>query len=188
MHTRSVTTASTVISSIFFTLQLVSLACSCFLYFTSDTSSTQREVITRLYHKDLWRHLRRSNSLSTHSLIAVGVQAGLVPLTVCLLVGITKKRRFLMLPWLTVWGLGLVAGIVGAVLCVIKIPGMYKLTAVFLVVMTVFLVLPTWFTSLHVFSDLTDKSDMFRYDIDSRAEEFCGGERKQDLLFRYLYA
>jgi hypothetical protein len=48
-----------VLASIFLTLQLVSLAGTCFLYFTSDTSSTQREVITRLYHKSLWKHFRK---------------------------------------------------------------------------------------------------------------------------------
>ena len=93
-----------------------------------------------------------------------------------------------MLPWLTVWGLGMIAGIVGAVLCVMKVPGLYKLVSVFLVVVTVFLVLPTWFTSLHVFSDLTSKSHTFHYDVDICDEDFCGGDRKQDLLFRYLYA
>ena len=96
-----------------------------------------------------------------------------------------------MLPWLTVWGLGMIAGLVGAVLCVIKVPGLYKMVAIFLIVVTVFLVLPTWFTSLHVFSDMTNKSNPERYDVDSYDyddDQWFGGDRKQDLLFKYLYA
>ena len=87
-------------------------------------------------------------------------------------------------------GLGMVVGMVGAVLCVITVPGMYKLLAVFLVVITVFLVLPTWFFSLHLFADLTTNSNTFRYEYDTSIcdDQYCGGERKQDLLFRYLYA
>ena len=99
-----------------------------------------------------------------------------------------SRCRFLMLPWLIVWGLGMVLGIVGAVLCVVQVPGMYKLVAVFLVVVTVFLVLPTWFFSLHLFSDMTSKGSSFNYSSSICDEQFCGGERKQDLLFRYLYA
>ena len=47
------------LSSIFLTLQLVSLAGTFFLYFTSENSTTQREVITRLYQKTLWKQFRR---------------------------------------------------------------------------------------------------------------------------------
>ena len=100
--------SNSVLSSIFLTLQLVSLAGTFLLYFTSDNSSTQREVITKLYHKTLWKHFRRfittfinrnlylicrSNALQTHALIAVCVQTGLVLLSILLLVGITKRRR-----------------------------------------------------------------------------------------------
>ena len=82
----------------------------------------------------------------------------------------------------------MVVGMVGAVLCVITVPGMYKLLAVFLVALTVFLVLPTWFFSLHLFADLTTSSSTFRYDTNICDDQYCGGEKKQDLLFRYLYA
>ena len=126
-------------------------------------------------------------------------------ITVLHMVGITKRKRyhtltrysvqtgiylsrFLMVPWLVVWGLSMVMGMVGSVLCVMMIPGIYKLLSVFLVVVTVFLVLPTWFFSLHMFSDLASDHSRFPHASSVCADHFSRADRKQDLLFRYLYA
>ena len=133
------------------------------------------------------------------------IQGVLVVITILHMVGITKRKRyptitkysvhwvifllrFLMLPWLVVWGLSMVVGMVGAVLCVMMIPGIYKLLSVFLVVVTVFLVLPTWFFSLHMFSDMASKHSRFPHDSIVCEDQFYRADRKQDLLFRYLYA
>ena len=96
--------------------------------------------------------------------------------------------RLLMLPWLVVWGLSMVMGMVGAVLCVMMIPGVYKLLSVFLVGVTVFLVLPTWLFSLHMFSDMASNHSKFHHDSVVCGDQICRADRKQDLLFRYLYA
>ena len=93
-----------------------------------------------------------------------------------------------MLPWLVVWGLSLVLAMVGSVLCVVMIPGIYKLLSVFLVGVTVFLVLPTWFFSLHLFSDLASSSSRFPHSSAVCGDQLYKADRKQDLLFRYLYA
>ena len=80
------------------------------------------------------------------------------------------------MPWLVVSGLAVVAGLVGSVLCVLVIPTSLKLISIPVVLVTIFLLFPSWFTSLHVFAHLCSKTS---YNFHNR---------KQDYLFKYLYA
>ena len=80
------------------------------------------------------------------------------------------------MPWLVVWGPSIPAGLSATVLCVTQIPGVYKVTLFFFqkslmttafyskvicivpLLTTLFLLLPTWFTALHLFSSLSPSS------------------------------
>ena len=82
------------------------------------------------------------------------------------------------MPWLVMSGLAVVLGLVGGILCVVLLPTSsgYKWLALPVLVLTVFLLFPTWFASLHVFCHLCSKNS------------YQFNNRKQDYLFKYLYA
>ena len=143
----------------------------------------------------MFHSIFRSDLLKTHALIAGAIQAALVIVSIIMLTGITKRRRLLMLPWLIIWGIGLPLGLVGALFCVFNIPGTYKISSVFLVLLTVLVVLPTWFFVLHLYTDLISSNSCSYNRSWSNGEDqiyvppgLGGISRKQDLLFKYLYA
>ena len=80
------------------------------------------------------------------------------------------------MPWLIISGLAVPGGLVGGVLCVIMIPTIFKVAAVPLILITVFLIFPTWYTAIHVFSSIRD-DDLFR----------VSRERK-DHVYKYFYS
>ena len=89
-----------------------------------------------------------------------------------------QKKCWMLLPWLVMSGLAVVLGVVGGILCVVLLPSSsgYKWVSLPVFAFTVFLLFPSWFASLHVFCHLCSKSS-YQY-----------SSRKQDYLFKYLYA
>ena len=87
-----------------------------------------------------------------------------------------QRKCWMLVPWLVVSGLAVLGGLIGSILCVLVIPTSIKLVAIPVSAVTIFLLFPTWFTSLHVFAHLCSKNS---YNFHSR---------RQDYLFKYLYA
>ena len=81
-----------------------------------------------------------------------------------------------MLPWLIIYGLAVPGGLVGGILCVIMIPTIFKLISVPLILVTVFLIFPTWYTAIHLFSSIKD-NDLFRASRD-----------RKDHVYNYFYS
>ena len=81
----------------------------------------------------------------------------------------------MILPWLVVAGLMIPLGMVGSILCLVTIPTIYKLAALPIAFITIFLVFPTWLTALFVFSFLVSQES---YQVN----------RRQDYIFKYLYS
>ena len=65
-----------------------------------------------------------------HVLIAGGVQLGLLFFSMILIVGIARKLTCLIIPWLVVYGLTQVAILASVILCVIYLPGYFKVSYV----------------------------------------------------------
>ena len=87
-----------------------------------------------------------------------------------------QKVRWLLLPWLLVSGLAVPGGLVGGVLCVLCIPTIFKLASIPLILITVFLIFPTWFTAIHVFSSLSASAP---YRVD---------RARRDHVYKYFYS
>merc|ERR1711963_1011292 len=81
-------TITTVFNSVFFTIELLFLTGTCILYVYADKSFVQRELVTRLYRKDLWKTFRRTSELKDHALIAVAIQSFLLILSLLMIFGI----------------------------------------------------------------------------------------------------
>ena len=63
-----------------------------------------------------------------HVLIAGGVQLGLLFFSMILIVGIARKLTCLIIPWLVVYGLTQVAILASVIICVIYLPGYFKVS------------------------------------------------------------
>ena len=84
--------------------------------------------------------------------------------------------RWLILPWLIIGGLAVPGGLVGGILCVILIPTIFKMISVPLILITVFLIFPTWYSAIQVFSSLK-VNDSFKVSRD-----------RKDHVYNYFYS
>ena len=85
--------ATTLFGSIILTLQIIFLFGSIVLFINGDKKTVQREIITRLYHKEVWKDMRDNNTLSLQSMIAFIIQILLLPVTIGLLVGVARVKK-----------------------------------------------------------------------------------------------
>merc|ERR1719295_1971674 len=130
-----------------------------------------------------------SNLLETQVLIALVIQAVLLPLSLLLLLGATRRRRWLLLPWIVAWAPIVPAGLVASVISVLHIPGLYKqLLSLVPLMGTVLLLFPTWFTALHLFAALAPPSASALLQAYSSRSSLNQASKDQDLIFKYFYA
>merc|ERR1712029_675493 len=178
--------ATTMLGSIVLTLQIVSLLGSIICLINANEIIFQRELVPRFYSKISVYWLEVARSLSFHFILAVIVQTLLLPVTIGLIVGVAKKSQWFMLPWLVIFGVAVPCGIVGSILCLTRIPSrnpldndfynfIHGLVSLTILLVTVFIIYPTWHLSLHVFSYLCSQE---LYSINNR----------RDYLFKYFYS
>ena len=97
-----------------------------------------------------------------------------------------QKSQWFMLPWLVIFGVAVPCGIVGSILCLTRIPSrnpldndfynfIHGLVSLTILLVTVFIIYPTWHLSLHVFS----------YPC---SQELYSINNRRDYLFKYFYS
>ncbi len=120
-------------TSLLLTAQIFSLAATVVLYLYANRPETRdtlaRAIITTLYHREDWRWMRRGGSLQFHILVSLAVQLLLALPTALLLAGAARRVRFLLLPWLVVFGALQVFLVAAIVLCVVSLPERAKVLA-----------------------------------------------------------
>jgi hypothetical protein len=66
--------------------------------------------------------------LQLHILITVGIELGLLIASMVLLIGIARRVKCLIIPWLVIFGLLQVAILSAVLCCVLYLPGMFKVS------------------------------------------------------------
>lgn len=145
-----------VMSAIFLTLQVISLAGTVVFYLLA--SSTQyrdlvaKNILTALYPRHQWKWLRREQVLEYHILIASGLEVVLIIPVILLIIGASRKIRCLLLPYLVIFGLAQIAILCGVLACVIYLKVDFKPIAAAVAAFEAFIIFPWWFGVIHLFA------------------------------------
>ena len=90
-----------------------------------------------------------------HILISTCLQLILIFPTIILVIGASRRIRFLLLPWLIVFGIFQLVLLLSILLCVTNLPAEFKMLSVAIAVIEAFVIFPWWFGVIHLFSELT---------------------------------
>lgn len=107
------------------TLQIVALVGTTLFYLFAATGDERTRdrlakiVITTLYDRHQWRWLRDTKALEFHILISLTVQLSMLIPTILLVIGASRGIRYLLLPWLVLFGLLQITVFVSIILVVI---------------------------------------------------------------------
>lgn len=172
-----------VISSIVLVFQAMGLTATVAFYFFAASNAFRdnlsREIFSALYPKSTVKWLRRENALEVvkshlkdevlrapcsfffeflfqfHVAIAGSLELLFLVASAFLVAGLAKRIRWLLLPWLILFGV-LQMGVIAAVpLIVLQLPKNLKLISVGAAALEAFVLFPWWFATIHAFASLS---------------------------------
>lgn len=151
------------LSTLFLTIQFLTLIATAifYIYANSDAyrNTLEKFVFTRIYNRSDWLWLRQSNALSFHVLIAMVIQMLFLFPSLLLIIGASKRMRFLLLPWLIIYGLLQICLLAGMFLSVTHLPGETKLFSLAFAAVEAFIVFPWWFSVIHMFAVFSNQDE-----------------------------
>ena len=95
-----------------------------------------------------------------HILISAALQLLLIFPTIILVIGASRRIRFLLLPWLIVFGIFQLFLLLSILLCVLNLPAEFKMLSAAIAVVEAFLIFPWWFGVIHLFSEFTTQEEI----------------------------
>lgn len=117
-----------IFTSIFLTIQTIGFIGTIVFYMFASTGEERTRdrlaklFITNLYDRHQWRWLRQSRALEMHILISLAIQLMLLICCIFLIVGASRGIRYLLIPWLTLFGFLQVGTLVATIFSVILLP------------------------------------------------------------------
>ena len=124
-----------IISSIFLTLQIAGFIGTVVFYLYASTGEERtrnrlaRMFMTNLYDRHQHRWLRDSRAFEMHILISLAIQLMLLICCILLVIGASRGIRYLLLPWLTLFGFFQAATMAATIFAVISLPRLeYKVS------------------------------------------------------------
>ena len=95
-----------------------------------------------------------------HILISASLQLMLIFPTIILVIGASRRMRFLLLPWLIVFGIFQLFLLLAILLCVTNLPAEFKMLSAAIAVIEAFVIFPWWFGVIHLFSEFTREEEL----------------------------
>ncbi|TRY69324.1 hypothetical protein TCAL_03230 [Tigriopus californicus] len=151
------------LTTLFLTIQFLALTASAIFYaFTNSEvhrNKLEKFVFTRIYDKSQWQWLHESKALSLHVLIAMVIQILLLFPTLLLIIGASKRMRFLLLPWLIIYGILQLCLLAGMFLSVTHLTDEMKFLCLVFAALEVLIVFPWWFSVIHMFAVFSNQDE-----------------------------